>query len=96
MHIISVAGWGFLTLVFRVESLAQRTTVDTMKMAASPANEAMAMRHCDTRPRVEQGWDAVGGGHFSASVEAGGPQVDLEVDAEVDAELDLEVDAEVV
>lgn len=71
MHIISVAGCCFLPLDGRDDSLAQRATVDTMKMAASPANEAMAMRHWDMSPRVEQGWPAVEAGLLGASVEAG-------------------------
>lgn len=52
MHISSVAAGGFRSLELRTDNLAQRTTVDTMKMVASKASEAMAMRHCDMIPRV--------------------------------------------
>lgn len=34
-------------------------TVVTMKMVASTAREAMAMRQVFTTPRVEQGWTSV-------------------------------------
>lgn len=43
-----------MTLYFLADSLVQRTMVETMKMVANAAREAMAMRHCFTTPRVEQ------------------------------------------
>lgn len=44
--------------------------VVTMKMVASAPREAMAMRHCLTKPRVEQGWASVLGGLFETSLGA--------------------------
>lgn len=71
MHIISAACGGFLTLYFLADSLVQSIMVETMKMVASPAREAMAMRQCFTTPRVEQGWASVLGGLFEAFVVGG-------------------------
>lgn len=67
MHIISVACLGFLTLYFLVDSFAQRTMVETMKMVANAAREAIAMRHCFFTLQVEQGWTSVLGGLFGTS-----------------------------
>ena len=65
MHIISVDCLGFLTLYLLDDSLVHRMTVETMKMQASTAREAMAMRQWLTAPRVEQGWTSEGpGGTF--------------------------------
>lgn len=52
----------------------------TMKMAASPPKEAMAMRQCFTTPLVEQGWTSVLCGLLETSwVVAVGAGVDLVV-----------------
>lgn len=68
MHIISVACLGFLTLYFLVDSLAQRTMVETMKMVAKPARAVMAMRQGFTIPRVKQCWSSAVAGHFEVFV----------------------------
>lgn len=41
--------------------------VETMKMVASPARAAMAMRQGFTTPRVEQGWTSGVDGPFGRS-----------------------------
>lgn len=79
MHIISVACLGFLTLYFLADSLVQRTMVETMKMVANPAREAMMMRQFFTTPRLEQGWASVLGASRGALVVVG---VDLVLGAQ--------------
>lgn len=46
--------------------------VVTMKMVANAARQAMAMRDCVTKPRVEQGWTSVRGGLVEVSRGTGG------------------------
>lgn len=64
MHIISVSCLGLFILYFLDDNLVQRTMVLTMKMVANAAREAMAMRLCFTKRRVEQCWESVLGGLF--------------------------------
>lgn len=61
-----------MTLYFLDDSLAQRIMVVTMKMVANAARQAMAMRDCVTKPRVEQGWKSVRGGLSEVSRGTGG------------------------
>lgn len=54
-------------MYFLVDSLMQRMMVEIMKTVANAAREAMTIRQCFTRRRVEQGWTSVLDGLFETS-----------------------------